>query len=347
MAGIRNIWRPVSMKKYNLNCLLILSSLLVLAVFVVLPVSGATFDVVVQGDDYALAGVATGDPDTGVAVWIFGKNYYQYDTTSVENNQYSYELTGAVTGAMSLGMYSAFIQHPMYNGKFDVYPEYNSPGAGQTSVVSTSGDESFIVQGPGSLPGPQAAYTLKRMLASTNIDDTAVEKEFMIVTPSISRKEVVVYDGGADNYVILGSTNLAPGDQLFYEIRSAAFLPSTKGNVMPENTLSGKTEIQSTDAGNIWIVPVDLSGFVPGDYIFRIEHIGTETVEEYPFSLPFSSTINEVAAQSISTPVSTSTSPGVQPIATEQETPVPTQAPWSMGTLIIGVLGSFLLNARH
>lgn len=338
------------MEKNNRNSLLIAFSLLILAVFIVLPVSGATFDVVVQGDDYALTGVATGDPDMGVAVWIFGKNYYLYTTTSVENNQYSYELTGAVTGAMSPGMYSAFIQHPMYNGKFDVYPEYNSPGAGQTSVVSTSGGDSFIVEGPGSLPGPQAAYALKRMLASPNIDDTAVEKNFMIVTPYLSQHEMVVYDGGSDYYVILGSTNLASGDQLIYEIRSAAFLPSAKGNVLPENTIAGKTDIQSTEAGNIWIAPVDLSGFAPGDYIFRIEHINTGTVEEYPFSFPFSASINEVTAQPIITPVSTSTSLPVQPAAVEQEKPTPTQAPWSLGTFIFGVLGSFLLYAcrvRH
>lgn len=335
------------MKINNLNYRTILFSLLILTVFIVLPASGAAFDIVVQGDDYALTGVATGDPDTGVAVWIFGKNYYQHDTTSVDNNQYSYELTGAETATMSPGMYSAFIQHPMYNGKFDVYPEYNSPNSGQTSVVSTSGDDSFIVEGSGSLPGPQAAYALKRMIASPNIDDTAVEKNFMIVAPSLSQNEMVVYDGGSDYYVILGSTNLAAGDQLIYEIRPAAFLPSAKGTVMPENTLTGKTDIQSTESGNIWIVPVDLSGFAPGDYIFRIEHITTGTVEEYPFSFPFSASINEVVAQPISTPVSTSTPQEIPSAAIEPEKPAPTQASWSLGTFVVGVLGSFLLCARR
>ena len=55
-------------------------------------------NVVAQGDPIDIRGIATGNPSSGVAIWIFGKNYFTYTTTDVNSDStFDYQVTRGVT----------------------------------------------------------------------------------------------------------------------------------------------------------------------------------------------------------------------------------------------------------
>ena len=58
--------------------------------------ANASGTVVAQGDILAITGTAEGDPSQGVAIWIFGTNYYSRTTQSVDDDgTFWYEIRAA------------------------------------------------------------------------------------------------------------------------------------------------------------------------------------------------------------------------------------------------------------
>ncbi len=85
--------------------ILVLVAILVLFSPAAASVSGS-LHATAKGDSIFIEGHAYGSPSAGVAVWIFGNNYYLRDTQSVESDaSFSYELTGTRTGQMAPGQY--------------------------------------------------------------------------------------------------------------------------------------------------------------------------------------------------------------------------------------------------
>jgi hypothetical protein len=122
-----------------------------------------------RGDDYQIAGTATGDPDA-VRIWIFGKNYYKLGVLVLVESDGSFEhtLTGAETSDLAKGQYYVIIQHPVTNG-FDVIAD------------------GTMISGPGIVPVDlsrlqafDAATALINALDSPNVDDIYIKVTFTV-----------------------------------------------------------------------------------------------------------------------------------------------------------------------
>ena len=147
--------------------------------FVTANASGTT---VAKGDELKITGTAEGQPATGVAIWIFGTNYYSRTTQSVnDDGTFSYTLARGTTQNLATGQYFAVVQHPMTNGVFDVDEVVEG---GTTRVYDTSGNF-FVAAGPGRLQGSDAANALVNLINGPNIDDTYTKLSFAVEEASI------------------------------------------------------------------------------------------------------------------------------------------------------------------
>ena len=236
------------------------------------------------GDPVYVSGSAPGAQTAGLDAWLFGPNYWSEESLDTESDgSYVYEIEGGITGSLSPGQYYVVIQHPMYNGVFDVTLQAGVPGAGQTSVVSAAGAR-FIVDGPGKLQGSAAAYALMNMLDSPDIDDTYTVTTFYLEEPWIKANDAGKYPVGSV-VSLEGTTNIASGERLLYTFYpSSGDIPSSKQSEGTAYTTSmaGQVYVEYGMPANTWTVGIDTSGMDPGTYIFTIESVGTgNTAQKY------------------------------------------------------------------
>ena len=186
--------------------------LLILLILCAIQPAGAT-DTYAKGDSVKITGTATGNPQQGLAFWVFGPNYWTRETHQLQGTTYTYELTPSKTSDLSPGQYYCIVQHPMYNGKFDV-------DVSGDRVVSSDG-ESFPISGSGKLQGSAAAYALMRLLAPGDTLIYDVQSSSFVPTAKTQSSEFSgssgttgVGYGSPDNIwgFYLDTTNMKPDD---------------------------------------------------------------------------------------------------------------------------------------
>lgn len=106
-----------------------------------------------KGDYVHIAGTAAGSPN-GVAIFIFGTNYYERVTTPVDNGRYDYKMY--LQESMAAGQYYIVVEHPMYDGKFGVV-ELNSNGQTDPCDALAKRRHSELVYGGGIEPSARIA----------------------------------------------------------------------------------------------------------------------------------------------------------------------------------------------
>jgi PKD repeat protein len=172
-----------------------------------------------QGNEITITGQAQGEPATGVAIWIFGEDTLAYDTVQVNaDSGFDYQFP---TDGLPDGDYQVVVQHPMYNGRFDVYPVSAGvfPRRYVVGPYPIQGAENilFTTQGPGSLSPQSALSALLYDLNNTNIDDRYTRLKFTVGEssgwgtgdPLSVNVQPPVIDRG-ENLVILGTANPVP-----------------------------------------------------------------------------------------------------------------------------------------
>jgi hypothetical protein len=233
---------------------------------------------VAAGDDLFIRGTASGQPDNGIAVWIFGKNTVIYQTTNVyADGSFGQEISRGQTADMDPGQYFVVAQHPMYNGIFDVWPDSSVPGSGTRDLVEgsypVSGSTLFKIQGAGSLQGSDAAEALVRAIGNPSIDDMYATDQFLVEIPKITILPVGEKRVG-DRFTIAGTTNLAIGDDILVEVISSSFGPTQKTQSGEFSGVSGTVKVREGAGGlNEWSFPVNATAFVPDEYLVRASGI--------------------------------------------------------------------------
>ena len=271
---------------------------------------------VARGDPVEVRGTATGNPDPGVALWIFGINRFLYATEEINaDGSFTYTLGKGETTDLSTGQYYLVIQHPGYTDTFDVYPSPNRQLV--LSSYPVPGSALFRVGGPGALMSSQAADALVRSLASPFIDDTYVALSFLLVNP-----QVTIAPPGNSTIggliTLSGTTNLAPGNQLLVEVTSQAFGPSPKEGGGAFSGVSGIAPIREGSGGrNNWSFSFDTDSFVADTYLVTVNGVTvSNAVATTSFSL--SAATQTPTPSTPPTPLPTITIPTTEP------TPVPT-----------------------
>jgi hypothetical protein len=299
---------------------------------------------IANGDPVYIHGIATGHPQNGLQVWLFGNNYMKISTVSTNaDNSYEYELKPADTRALAPGQYYVLIQHPMMNGQFDIY--YDAATGQIVNRQLGTGTSIFQLTGSGSLQTPAGANALMQAINSQNVDDTFAATSF-IVNPSTAFIDPVGTHAVGEQFTITGSTNLAVGDNLMVEITSSSFKPTSKSQSAEFSGASGMVKVeQGSGTLNRWSFPVDASTFKPDEYIVKVSGITVDVTGSTLFTIvaklpPTPATPAPVVTEQTQAPVTT-TIPSPTPVPTTQKAPVPV-------TILIGAIGlAILMNTKR
>jgi hypothetical protein len=249
----------------------------------------ASRPVVAQGDKMFIRGIAEGDPSQGVAVWIMGTNYVNYVTQAVNNDgTFDYEIDGGVTSKMSSGTYFVVVQHPMYNDMLDIYPTAADGYPFRYVVLVVPYYILFTLEGPGSLQGSEAAFTLVVFISDSTVDDTFASTQFTVEVPEIRIFPIDQKNVG-DTFMINGTTNLEAGDELQVELVSSSFQPTPKEVSGEFSGTAGTVKVVEGNGGiNTWSFPVDTITFTPDEYIVTVSAIGLQSQQDVTASQLFS-----------------------------------------------------------
>ena len=306
----------------NLGSLLLLCALLVIP-----PVSSVTLSpgnsfvgapTIANGDPVYIHGIATGQPQNGLQIWLIGYNYVKITTVYTNaDNTYEYELKSADTQSLAPGQYFVLVQHPMENGVFDIY--YDSVSGRVFNRQLGTGISIFQFTGSGGLQNTDAANALMRAINNQNIDDTFATTSFIIGNPTAIINPVANHAVG-DKFTINGSTNLAVGNNLNIEITSSSFNPTQKVQSGEFSAAAGTVKVEPGINGlNSWSFDVDTSTFKPDEYVVTV----SGTIIDITSSTTFN--IVEKLPTTINTPSPETTLQTTIPITTTQSTPTTTQ----------------------
>ena len=240
-------------------------------------------EVVVQGEDaeFTINAEATDE----IAYYIFGTNFFKYATTE-ENaegedgediqNQFVFTIKGENTENMSLGQYFVVIQHPMYDGKFQVEGDANN--ADNWTIVGANG-ASIVPINVKERQTANAAQALCDALDIQTIDDMYVKYSFFIVdedeTSTMSELPTEVVKG--ETIVISGVDTANDGATVTAQMLSTAFAAVPK-----ETTGSAAFIVVSTKIAEdgTWELTLDTSDLNVDEYSLSvaINGINKETV---------------------------------------------------------------------
>ncbi|WP_157202203.1 hypothetical protein [Methanoplanus limicola] len=246
--------------------------------FVTATVSSST---ILKGDDLYIRGTATGDPPSGVAIWIFGKNYWngaavpmQYSgmvtETVNDDNSFEYLLESAETKNLSAGQYYVVVQHPMYNGQFDVITDAEE----QWVIVKDRLNiyyNSFVVWGVGYLQGSDASEALIDGINSPYVDDTYYKLSFIVENPWIKIDSISDHHAG-DLFTISGTTNLDVGTEIVIALTDSFFQVSEEKTDDFSN-ISSTVQVVEGINYNEWSLDIDTSDFSENNYKVQAESI--------------------------------------------------------------------------
>jgi PGF-CTERM protein len=293
----------------------------------------ASASVVAKGDKFYLSGTAEGDPSDGIAIWIIGKNFVAYATESVNDDKtFEHEIKDSVTSSMYSGQYFVVVQHPMYNDRFDVYPDSAVNPQFVLGEYPARGSELFKIAGPGALQGSDAAEALINAINNAMIDDTYTKLQFLVEEAKVTINPIGVQTIGS-KFEITGTTNLDyDGNDLLVEVTSSSFAPTAKDQSGAFSGATGTVQItQGVDGINKWAFTVDAATFKPDEYIVRVSGVTVDIVDTAVFTVTEAQVVQPTVAPTIAptivpTEVPTTVATPV-PTATEEPTPVPTPEP--------------------
>lgn len=304
---------------------------------------GTSTPVVAQGDVLHITGVATGDPASGVAVWIFGNNLFIYDIASVnQDNTFDYQINRGTTSNLAPGQYFVVVQHPGYDGTFEVYPDPTRTEVLGVHPVPNS--VLFRVSGPGALEGPDAANALVTELNSQAIDDTYTSLSFLVESSQIDISPIATTTIGSV-LTVSGTTDLAPGDHLLVELFSSQFGPTPKTQPGAFAGASGTVTVQAGQGGlNTWSFPVDTTTLTPDDYVVIVSGVEVTASASTTFTLvPVLPTTAQTTPQLTPSPTPVITTPAT----TQATTPATTTPGFEAWIGLSGLLATVsLMRAR-
>ena len=300
---------------------------------------------VAKGDKLYIRGTAEGNPTVGVGVWILGKNYWNgeksvlMDSTMVtetvnDDGSFEHEIGSADTKDLASGQYFVVVQHPMYNGVFDVKTQKNEDAKTIQVITNPKGTEkaqvngeAFIIAGSGKLQGSDAAEALITAINSANVDDTYTKLTFLVEEPWIRVNSVGDHYIG-DQFKITGTTNLAVGDNLIVEVTSSSFQPTQKTQSGEFSGVSSTVKVTEGSSYNEWGLDVDASTFKADEYIVNVEAIEADVTTTTTFNiLSGSATVAPTSAPTTAPTAKPTTAPTTAP------TPAATASP-GFGALV-------------
>jgi len=319
----------------------------------------ASQSTVAQGDELTVTGTAQGQPSAGVKIWILGKNFAFTTTQSVNSDSsFSYTVKKDTTKNLATGQYFVVVQHPMQNGVFDIDVVQGVNGLDVKNVVlgtptgGTAGNTViFHLTGAGSLQGSDAAEALVSAINDPNVDDTYTKLQFLVEVPVINVDPVGDRHVG-DKFTITGTTNLAVGDDVLFEVYSSSFQPTQKSQSGAFSGATGTVKVVKGDGGlNKVSFDIDASTFKPDEYLVKASAVlqsatGTALFNVLEGAAP---TAVPTAVVTTAAPTVVQTTVVVPPTTVATPVPTPTKTPGFGALVALTGLGAvaFVIMRRH
>ncbi|MCK9630034.1 MAG: P-loop NTPase fold protein [Methanoregula sp.] len=233
--------------------------------------------IVAQGDRFYITGTASGKPQPGIQIWIFGDDSHLEKIVPVNpDGSYSLRLDREDTKKLPPGQYYAIVQHPMMNKEFDVYPDAN--GESVLSNDPKRGIQLFSLTGRWNKLGIEAAEAVAEAINNKNIDDIYTKLQFLITKPSIHFDTIRDKHIG-EKFTLTAKTNLAVDDEIRFEV-----FPSNQNVEAP--VASGVVKVLKGDSGLNGIkIDLDTTSWIPGEYIAKLTGELVEVTTEITFNI--------------------------------------------------------------
>jgi len=328
----------------------------------------ASQSTVAKGDKIFITGTAEGQPSSGVAIWVMGKNYALYNTEAVNSDSsFKFEITQDTTRSLTSGQYFIVVQHPMQNNQFDIYLAPDIAGTATTgrltgamgfvhvmnamlgnTSVNPPGSKIFLINGPGSLQGSDAAEALVQAINDPNVDDTYTKLQFLVEEPNIAIDPVGDRHVG-DKFTITAQTNLAVDDEVLVQVYSSSFKPTQKSQSGEFSGATGTQKVTKGDSGmNKITFDVDASTFKPDEYIVTEGAVIQDVTATALFNVLEGAAPTAKPTAVVTTAAPTAVATPVPPTPVPP-TPTPTKSPGYGALIALIGLGAvaFIVVRRH
>lgn len=236
--------------------------------------------VVAKGDPLTIGGFVTGDPDQ-VKLWIFGENYRLFgaNVTVEDDGTFAYTIGRNETPSLYAGQYYVVVQHPMCEHVFNVFPV--APGSNTDFRIAKIWSSDVVDLG--NLTASDAATALVDMIHSAECDDICCSATFNVEEAWIEIDPVANHTVG-ETFMVTGSTNLAVGDRLFFDVVRASFDPTDPGDE-PGYGASGNTTVRAGTDRHEWSFEVDTTKFNAEPYRVVVESVDADVTRRTTFSM--------------------------------------------------------------
>ncbi len=230
--------------------------------------AAAASSTVAQGDKIEITGTA--EAAIQVMYYIFGTNKFASATISVDDDgSYSKDIA---TDTFAAGQYFVVIQHPMYDGFFNIGPIAAATGfdiTENTMFAYTVPAGSNIRFNTLDRQSANAAEALCVAMDSQNIDDIYVKLTFIVAQPTLTLNSVSDVTKGSA-LKVSGTTNLKAGTVITVDVLSTAFTAVDKSTVSSASFITLATKVvKGNDGVNTWEVTFDTTGLNVDTYTIR------------------------------------------------------------------------------
>ena len=232
-------------------------------------------EVIVQDTDVEF--VITAEATEEIAYYIFGTNYFTFDSSvSADDeikNQFTIELAKGTTKNMSAGQYFMVIQHPMYDGDFNIMANqttfYLNTSGDAILAGPTVGENSTKLFGFDIRQTANAAQALCDNLDSQTIDDMYVKYSFFVVgeDESFTISEIPTTVAQGETLTISGVSTSNAEDFVTVEMISTAFAAVPKETVGSAAFIAVTAQIAEDGT---WEVTLDTSDLNVDEYSLKV-----------------------------------------------------------------------------
>ncbi|HJJ31201.1 MAG TPA: hypothetical protein O0X97_03015 [Methanocorpusculum sp.] len=289
--------------------------------------------VVVQGDKLTVKGVA--ESAANVQYYIFGTNkFYNGTVDAGKNGAFTLEKT-ILKEQYDAGQYFVVIQHPMYDGVYNIAPVEISAGvmaiALNNTGQATAADNILFTLNE--RQSSNAAQALCDAIDSEDIDDICTKFSFIVTAEGTQIDPIPSQIIRGYPLTVSGSTNKEDGDAVIVELLSTAFTAASKYSA---TTASFITLTATPDENGKWAVTFKTDGLNPDDYTVTVT---TGTVVSNP--MPVKIVEGPVPTNSVPADAATALPTAVPVKTTEAKSPG-----FGIAALLLGLGAAVLLKKR-
>ena len=232
--------------------------------------------VAVKGTTYKVTGTA--EAATEVYAYVFGTNFFAATnktkqiltavgdniTVDVKKNEFTIEVDiPEEADIMATGQYFMVVQHPMYDGYFNIWAENSEIVTAPTKGDALITANKTVLFDVDDRQKANAAQALCDALDTQNIDDMYVKLSFVVAAPQSVINPIPETVVQGEKLTVSGSTNMGKGVVVTVEMLSTAFASVPKETVGSAAFVSLTTK---TDENGNWEITFDTSGLNVDEY---------------------------------------------------------------------------------